>query len=403
MNQRFRVTFFSVLITTLVSLGIGGFALQDSHNAAIRQVDSRLNFVIQSTLQNNKDLLNAALFALDAGRIDASVVLITPRREQIVITEASQRFVLDTSPQNISSSVKHAISIRSENPYRMRSIPLPEKEFLVVAISTADLERDWKQNIARLLAFLFFANLLAIALSFLLLRNNSRKLEQQSLLRMQRFLSDAAHELRTPLTVIKGYSELLGSRKIETKEDQEKAFARVDNEVKRMESLINDLLLTAELNEATRLDFEKYDISASLKVHLRDFEILSPDRSIEATITSGIQIKASGDHIDRMIQNIFSNIRRHTPISAPVIVQLKSKGKEMQLRIEDGGPGLPDDAYKKASYEFERFDRSRSRETGGSGLGLSIIAAIVKEHSGSISLSKSSLGGLAILIQLPIK
>ena len=62
-----------------------------------------------------------------------------------------------------------------------------------------------------------------------------------------------------------------------------------------------------------------------------------------------------------------------------------------------------DDAYNKASYEFERFDRSRSRDSGGSGLGLSIIAAIVKEHSGSISLSKSALGGLAIYIQLPIK
>ena len=403
MNQRFRVAFFSLLITTVVSLGIGGFALQDSHNAAIRQVDSRLNFVIQTALQNQSDLLNAALFALDAGRIDASIVLVTPRGEPISLTEASQRFDVDTSIKNITSSVIRAISINSKNPYRMRSIPLPEEEFLVVAISTADLESDWRENIARLLVFLLFANSLAIALSFLLLRNNSRKLEQQSLLRMQRFLSDAAHELRTPLTVIKGYSELLGAHKIETKQDQEKAFARVDHEVKRMESLINDLLLSAELNEATHLDFDSYDISSELRTHLRDFEILSPDRTIENFIEPGLQIKASGDHIDRMIQNIFSNIRRHTPSIAPVSVQLKSKGKEVQLRIEDGGPGLPDDAYNKASYEFERFDRSRSRDSGGSGLGLSIIAAIVKEHSGSISLSKSALGGLAIYIQLPIK
>ena len=403
MKQRFRVTFFSVLITTLLSLGIGGFALQDSHDAAIRQVDSRLNFVIQSALQNPQDLLNAALFALDAGRIDASVVLLTSKGEQISLTEASQRFALDTSLRNVTNSVSRAISINNENPYRMRSIALPEDEYLVVAISTSDLERDWRQNIARLLAFLLFANLLAIALSFLLLRNNSRRLEQQSLLRMQRFLSDAAHELRTPLTVIKGYSELLGARKIESKEDQEKAFARVDHEVKRMESLINDLLLTAELNEATHLDFDLYDISSSLKTHLRDFEILSPERSIESKIEPALQIKASGDHIDRMIQNIFSNIRRHTPSDAPVLVQLKSKSKEVYLQIEDGGPGLPEDAYNKASYEFERFDRSRSRDTGGSGLGLSIIAAIVKEHSGSISLSKSALGGLAIHIQLPIK
>ena len=403
MNQRLRVTFFSVLITTLVSLGIGGFALQDSHDAALRQVDSRLNFVIQAAMQNQQDFLNAALFALDAGRIDASVVLVTPRGEQIPLTEASQGIALDTSRPRVTSSVEQAVSVNTDNPYRMRSIPLPEEEFLVVAISIDDLERDWRQNIARLLVFLLFANSLAIALSFLLLRNNSRKLEQQSLLRMQRFLSDAAHELRTPLTVIKGYSELLGAQKIEARQDQEKAFARVDHEVKRMESLINDLLLTAELNEATHLDFELYDISSALKTHLQDFEILSPERKINAEIKQGLRIKASEDHLDRMIQNIFSNIRRHTPATAPVLVQLRGKGKEVHLRIEDGGPGLPEDAYNKASYEFERFDRSRSRDTGGSGLGLSIIAAIVKEHSGSISLSKSALGGLAIHIQLPIK
>lgn len=403
MNQRFRVTFFSVLITTLVSLGIGGFALDDSHRAAIRQVDSRLDYVIKTALQNQEDLLNAALFALDAGRIDATVLLVTPKGEQISLTESSQRFPIDTSAKKVTSSILRAISVNSENPYRMRSIPLPEEEFLVVAISTADLEKEWRDNIARLVAFLFGANMIAIALSFLLLRNNSRRLEQQSLVRMQRFLSDAAHELRTPLTVIKGYSELLGSNKIAVKDDQEKAFARVDHEVKRMESLINDLLLTAELNEATHLDFELYDISSALLTHLRDFQILSPDRSIESMIEPELQIKASSDHIDRMIQNIFSNIRRHTPADAPVRVQLKSKGKEVHVRIEDGGPGLPEDAYNKASYEFERFDRSRSRDTGGSGLGLSIIAAIVKEHSGSISLSKSSLGGLAIQIQLPVK
>jgi signal transduction histidine kinase len=403
MNQRFRVTFFSILITTLVSLGIGGFALDDSHRAALRQVDSRLDFVIQNALQNQDDLLNAALFALDAGRIDATVVLVTPRGEQISLTESSERFSLDTSVANISASIVRSISINSDNPYRMRSIPLPENEFLVVAISIADLEREWRENIARLLAFLFGANMIAIALSFLLLRNNSRKMEQESLVRMQRFLSDAAHELRTPLTVIKGYSELLGSNKISAKEDQDKAFQRVDHEVKRMESLINDLLLTAELNEATHLDFEQYDISSALVTHLKDFQILSPDRSIESMIQPELAIKASSDHIDRMIQNIFSNIKRHTPANAPVRVQLKSKGKEIHVRIEDGGPGLPEDAYNKASYEFERFDRSRSRDTGGSGLGLSIIAAIVKEHSGSISLSKSPLGGLAIQIQLPVK
>jgi signal transduction histidine kinase len=80
---------------------------------------------------------------------------------------------------------------------------------------------------------------------------------------------------------------------------------------------------------------------------------------------------------------------------------LKSKGKKVNLIIEDGGPGLPESAYRSEIAAMNRFDPSRSRESGGSGLGLSIIAAIVQEHSGKLELRKSDLGGLALDIELP--
>jgi K+-sensing histidine kinase KdpD len=76
------------------------------------------------------------------------------------------------------------------------------------------------------------------------------------------------------------------------------------------------------------------------------------------------------------------------------------QGKRTLLRVEDGGPGLPEGSYRDGIELLNRFDASRSRDSGGSGLGLSIIAAIVHEHAGSLALRKSSLGGLAVEVTL---
>jgi K+-sensing histidine kinase KdpD len=102
----------------------------------------------------------------------------------------------------------------------------------------------------------------------------------------------------------------------------------------------------------------------------------------------------------RLIQNILNNISRHTPAGAPVLIHLSRSGKETLLTMEDGGPGLPESSYRDGIELLNRFDTARSRETGGSGLGLSIIAAIVHEHGGALSLRKSTLGGLAVEINL---
>ena len=102
----------------------------------------------------------------------------------------------------------------------------------------------------------------------------------------------------------------------------------------------------------------------------------------------------------RLIQNILNNVSRHTPVGAPVRIKLSRNGKKSLILIEDGGPGLPETSYRDGIELLNRFDSSRSRETGGSGLGLSIIAAIVHEHGGTLALRKSTLDGLAVEITL---
>jgi signal transduction histidine kinase len=191
---------------------------------------------------------------------------------------------------------------------------------------------------------------------------------------------------------------MLSKRQIPEGSDQVRAFDRINSEIVRMENLIHDLLLLAELGETTQPIQQEVELSELVQSFAQDFHVLNPERSVERAIASGISVTGSADHLRRLLQNILNNISRHTPTDAPVRISLSKDGKKRTLIIEDGGPGLPDTSYRDGIELLNRFDSSRSRDTGGSGLGLSIIAAIVHEHEGSMSLRKSDLGGVAVEI-----
>ena len=167
-----------------------------------------------------------------------------------------------------------------------------------------------------------------------------------------------------------------------------------------MENLIHDLLLLAELGESTLPIREEVDLSELFNSHSRDFQTLHPQRTVTIEIEDGVSCLGSADHLRRLMQNILNNVSRHTPVDAPVQIKVSQNGKKSLILIEDGGPGLPESSYRDGIELLNRFDTARSRETGGSGLGLSIIAAIVHEHDGTLALCKSTLGGLAVEITL---
>jgi signal transduction histidine kinase len=108
----------------------------------------------------------------------------------------------------------------------------------------------------------------------------------------------------------------------------------------------------------------------------------------------------SEKYLQRFIQNALTNIRLHTPASTSVQVSVKAN-KQITIIIEDSGPGLPPESYGEKIRGLKRFDRSRSRDTGGTGLGMSIMNAVIERHKGTFTLRKSELGGLAIEVHLP--
>ncbi len=402
MNIRFRQAVGAILLTTLVSFLIGSFAVWGSYRADLDVIDRTLHQVISEPLMHPRDAINEALASVEINSVDAAVVFIAPSNEKTILRESTQFSRMQIDSKDLIRSLTGPTSLHSNQHIRAIAMKLPENELLLFGISTTDLDRNLRSNELRLLVFILIANFLA---SLLIIWNSKRQRvrgEKERLQKMQEFLGDAAHELRTPLTVIKGYSELLAQKKLPTQEDERRAFDRLESEISRMDTLISDLLLLAEIGETASINRTIFDLGELLRSHLNDFKHISPAHPVTYICDGIIQFSGSQIHLQRLIQNALLNIERHTPKDSPVCISLSSKGSEIHLLIEDGGPGLKESVYGEGIRSLQRFDRARSREAGGSGLGMSIMSAVVAMHKGVFSLRKGSLGGLAIDIRLPI-
>jgi len=285
---------------------------------------------------------------------------------------------------------------------RIRTFQIVGGKELIFVESTATINTDVKNLTRDLILFILAIDLLAGLVAFLVFRRDgklnqvSRLIEEQKRA-MQKFMGDASHELRTPLTVIKGYVDLARATTDPVKEKDylEKSAAQIF----RMESIIQDLLFLAEVGEGESDQVEEVDLGPIVRDHVEVLEALQPTRSVKITQESRVLVSADRKLIDRAVANIFSNIRRHTPEEAKVLVSLSQVGEKGKLVIEDGGPGLSE--YPEKAKALKRFTEQRSAEGGGSGLGLSIISSVVDRYGGSLHLTKSRLGGLRIEITLP--
>ncbi|CAB4639321.1 unannotated protein [freshwater metagenome] len=397
-SKSYRFILASALITTALSLLIGGFATVSGKNEKVARVDQQLATIADFIRLNPNSPVSAALDIASEQDFNITIALSSLSGELSIINESQLPLTQLPDPPTIARSLISPVTVVATENYRLTSLDISGGDRLLLAQSVKSIEESFTSNLSRLFGFTAAADIAAITLSYLVLRRNTRRLEADSLARMQRFLADASHELRTPLTVIKGYSEMLGKGQIKDSADQLRAFERVNSEIVRMENLIHDLLLLAELGETADPVEEEVDLSELVHAYAHDFQVLNSGRSIQLAIDPEISITGSRDHLGRLLQNILNNISRHTPSDAPVRISLRKTGKKIRLVIEDGGAGLPESSYRDGIELLNRFDAARSRSNGGSGLGLSIIAAIVHEHEGILSLRKSDLGGLAVEI-----
>jgi signal transduction histidine kinase len=380
MKNRTRQLISTALITSVLSILIGGFAVASTYNSQIALIDKHLNQVENDIRVNPMDAVSIALLSIEQNNFDFTLGFATPSGDLTILRES------------ISTPL-------DGDDLRVRHIPIPEGDELIIASSLADINRSLDINLWKLLIFIILANILASIAASLLSRSGALAQERAQRQKMQEFIGDAAHELRTPMTVVKGYAELLKGKQLDP-ERESAAFDRLNSELKRMDFLISDLLMLAQLGEEGNIDFESIDIAELVRENVADFKEIAPTHPVSTHIDASAVLIGSEKYLQRFIQNALTNIRLHTPASTPVQVSVKAD-KQITIIIEDGGPGLPVQSYGEKIRGLKRFDRSRSRDNGGTGLGMSIMNAVIERHKGTFTLRKSELGGLAIEVHLP--
>ena len=220
--------------------------------------------------------------------------------------------------------------------------------------------------------------------------------------RLRRFVADASHELRTPLTSIRGYAELFRRGAAQRPEDLAKSMSRIESEATRMSSLVDDLLLLARLDERPPLELERVDLGALAEEAVAAARVVEPDRPIGFEPPSGVVIEADPLRLRQVIDNLLANVRVHTPQGTACTVSIERDGDDAVLTVRDAGPGLGPELASKVFERFVRADGSRSRDAGGSGLGLSIAHAIVGAHGGSIAVESALGEGTSFVLRLPL-
>jgi two-component system OmpR family sensor kinase len=220
--------------------------------------------------------------------------------------------------------------------------------------------------------------------------------------RLRHFISDASHELRTPLTSMQGYAELLVRNPDMESDDLGLAMRRMQNETARMGVLVDDLLLLARLDQGRPLQRGRVDLEALVTDAGADARAADSGRLITARITAPLVVLGDDMRLRQVIGNVVRNALVHTPSGTPVDIELRAEDSHAVIEVVDHGAGIPADQVERVFERFHRADPLRSGDQGGSGLGLSIAAAVVGAHGGRISVRPTAGGGATFRIELPL-
>ena len=219
----------------------------------------------------------------------------------------------------------------------------------------------------------------------------------------KRWVADIAHELRTPLSILRGELDAIADG---VRSFDESTRASLLAEVDRLSTLVNDL---HELSLSDRGDLEyrftAVDLTALLKQQAEACERRLADAGIALELdipTNKIDVAADAGRLEQLMANLVENSIRYTDSPGKLRVSCSVNDADVSIRFADSAPSVPEESLDLLFDRLYRVDASRNRESGGTGLGLSICKAIAEAHGGSIGAATSDLGGLEVLLVLPL-
>lgn len=220
----------------------------------------------------------------------------------------------------------------------------------------------------------------------------------------QEFVANVSHELRTPLSLIKGYVETLLDGAKDNPEVAERFLQTIDRNAERLKLLIEDLLTISELEAGRlKLNLQPIPLRPLVEKLLGDFKSLAEAKQVSLIDeVPDVTVRADLGRLEQVLCNLIENALKYGRTKGIVAIRARPvNDSQVEVCVEDNGPGIPPEALERIFERFYRVDKARSREQGGTGLGLSIVKHIVQTHGGRAWV-KSELGhGATFFFTLP--
>ncbi|SFG57129.1 sensor histidine kinase [Sporolactobacillus nakayamae] len=213
-----------------------------------------------------------------------------------------------------------------------------------------------------------------------------------------RFVSDASHELRTPLSAIRGHVELIHRHGTNHPELIQKSFHFIDQESRRMQRLIDQLLMIARLDRKSKA-LEAVNLSMIANNVIADY---APGLKQKFTtdVVDGIYAWANEDYVHQVIVSLLGNARNYTPNGGWIKLTVTGDYEFSYIRVQNSGTTIPDEEKENIFARFYRLDKARSSEHGGSGLGLAIVKELIELDGGTIRVKDIEPSGSEFIVQL---
>jgi signal transduction histidine kinase len=336
------------------------------------------------------DLLNELL---DARELLPAAFITEHRNRDIIVARVWQRDGVKLLDSDSSETPAYSSTMALEPKFGALSVEMfvrPQRGGLVVF---GDLPRS---HLPFLLGMLALAAALSVVAVFQLRR-------EQELAQMRSdFVSNVSHELRTPLTQIRLYSETLRFGRARTSEERDWSLRHIERETGRLNHLVDNILRFSRVGSADPAHAVAVDVAAEVESVVQEFQPLAASR--RATVTYSLDARPFAnlreDALRRMLLNLLDNAVKYGPEGQTVCVSLSELGGEVRVSVTDEGPGV---AAAERETVWLPFQRGRAAtNAAGSGIGLSVVRDIARQHSGRAWVERASNGGARFVVAFPV-
>ena len=379
MIKKAQIVFISITMSTLLFV----FAL--IYGATALLIHSVNEYYIDKLLTDTTD--SFAVLKEDAVQENSFIVLLT-HNLQTDETRYDYWYDADSfSEQTVNEIIKVAINKPYNSGsvgkvrYKISAIDNVGQKYLLVAYDTTENSIAVRQ---RANSSLIFMLIVYGVLFYVVYRVSFRVFDpiKQTLKKQKQFISNASHELKTPLAIISANAEVL-------KDDQNSQWVKnIQSQTDRMNMLVTDMLTLAKMDEGKiNLSKMEFDLSSEITNTALPFDAVAFEKGRTIELDVCPEVKLSGDlqSLKTIVNILLDNAIKHSSENSTIYVKLKKENGKTVFSVENSGSSVPDEDSNKVFERFYRGDKSRSRDSGGSGLGLSIAKSIADANKWKIS------------------